>query len=109
MDFEEFKEIYAENIKSLRTKAKIRQDALAEKIGLSEKYISDLETGRRVGSLETLFSLANALGAEPYELLLPPRAGVSYDAKRTQELMKRVRANVGDLLDTLNDYLKSGS
>lgn len=49
------------------------------------------------------------LEPEPYELLLPPRTGISYDAKRTQELMKRVRANVGDLLDTLDDYLKSGS
>lgn len=105
MDFEELKEIYAENIKAKRIEKGIKQDKLAEKIGLSEKYISDLETGRRAGSLETLVMLADALEVEPYELLLPPNKNLSYDTKRTQNLMKRLRANVGELLDTLDDYL----
>lgn len=105
MDFEEFKEIYAENIKSKRIEQGINQDKLAEKIGLSEKYISDLETGRRAGSLETLVVLADALEVEPYELLLPSNKNLSYDTKRTQNLMKRLRTNVGELLDTLDDYL----
>lgn len=105
MNFGEFKEIYAENIKSKRIEKGIKQDELAEKIGLSEKYISDLETGRRAGSLETLVMLADALEVEPYELLLPPQTNISYDTKRTQNLMKRLRSNVGELLDTLDDYL----
>lgn len=105
MDFEEFKEIYAENIKSKRIEQGINQDKLAEKIGLSEKYISDLETGRRAGSLETLVVLADALEVEPYELLLPSNKNLSYDTKRTQNLMKWLRTNVGELLDTLDDYL----
>lgn len=105
MNFEELKEIYAENIKSKRIEKGIKQDKLAEKIGLSEKYISDLETGRRAGSLETLVMLSDALEVEPYELLLPPNKNLSYDTKRTQNLMKRLRTNVGELLDTLDDYL----
>lgn len=106
MDFEEFKKIYSENIKSKRIEEGIKQDKLAEKIGLTEKYISDLETGRRAGSLETLLLIANALDVEPYELLLPPKTNLSYDTKRTQDLMKRLRSNVGELLDTLDEYLQ---
>lgn len=105
MNFEELKEIYAENIKSKRIEKGIKQDKLAEKIGLSEKYISDLETGRRAGSLETLVMLADALEVEPYELLLPSGKNLSYDTKRTQNLMKRLRTNVDELLNTLDDYL----
>lgn len=106
MDFEEFKKIYSENIKAKRIEEGIKQDKLAEKIGLTEKYISDLETGRRAGSLETLLLLANALDVEPYELLLPPKENLSYDTKRTKDLMKRLRSNVGELLDTLDEYLQ---
>lgn len=106
MDFEEFKKIYSENIKTKRINAGIKQDKLAEKIGLSEKYISDLETSRRAGSLETLLLLANALEVEPYELLLPPKTNLSYDTKRTQNLMKRLRSNLGELLDTIDEYLQ---
>lgn len=106
MDFEEFKKIYSENIKAKRIEEGIKQDKLAEKIGLTEKYISDLETGRRAGSLETLLLLANALDVEPYELLLPPKTNLSYDTKRTKDLMKRLRSNVGELLDTLDEYLQ---
>ena len=84
----------------------IKQDKLAEKIGLSEKYISDLETGRRIGSFETLVSIANALEVEPYELLLPPKTNISYDTKRTQELMKRLRSNFSELVDTMEEFLK---
>lgn len=106
MNFEELKEIYAENLKSKRNELGIKQDKLAEKIGLSEKYISDLETGRRIGSFETLVSIAKALEVEPYELLLPPKTNISYDTKRTQELMKRLRSNFSDLVDTMEEFLK---
>lgn len=106
MNFEELKEIYAENLKSKRNELGIKQDKLAEKIGLSEKYISDLETGRRIGSFETLVSIADALEVEPYELLLPPKTNISYDTKRTKELMKRLRSNFSELVDTMEEFLK---
>lgn len=106
MNFEEFKQIYADNIKLKRNQLGLKQDKLAEKINLSEKYISDLETGRRIGSFETLVSIANALEVEPYELLLPAKTAVSYDTKRTQELMKRLRSNFSELVDTMEEFLK---
>ena len=105
MEIKELHEIYSENIKRFRTQKGLKQDVLAEKVDLSEKYISDLETGRRIGSFETLVSLANALEVEPYELLLPPQTSISYDTKRTKDLMNRLRKNLGEVIDTLEDFL----
>ena len=105
MEIKELHEIYSENIKRFRTQKGLKQDVLAEKVDLSEKYISDLETGRRIGSFETLVALANALEVEPYELLLPPQTSISYDTNRTKDLMNRLRKNLCEVVDTLGDFL----
>lgn len=105
MTIEEFQKIYSSNIKARRKLLGINQEQLAEKINLSEKYVSDIETGRRLGSLETLISIADALGAEPYEMLLPQGNAASYDTERTRKLMASLRDNVSATLDTLEKYL----
>lgn len=38
-------------------------------------------------------------------LLLPNAQIARYDTKRTRNLMKRLRSNVAELLDTLEEYL----
>ena len=105
MDINELQEIYSSNIRRFRLLKGLKQDVLAERVDLSEKYISDLETGRRTGSFETLVALANALEVEPYELLLPPQTAISYDTKKTKDLMNRLRKNLGEVVDTLEDFL----
>lgn len=105
MTVEEFQKIYSSNIKKFRKQKGIKQDALAEKINLSEKYISDLETGRRLGSLETLIALADAFGVPPYELLLPCDEKNAYNAERTRFLMSALRDNVSATLDTIENFL----
>lgn len=105
MTSNELVKLYAENIKRIRTAKKLSQEKLAELANLSGAYISEIENQKKIGTFETLASLADALEVEPYELLLPPGKNLSYDTKRTQNLMKRLRANVGELLDTLDDYL----
>lgn len=98
--------MYAENIKSIRLSRKLSQERLAEMANLSTAYISELENHKKSGTFETLVNLAAALEVEPYELLLPNSSASSYDTKKTRQLMKRLRSNVSDLLDTLDEYLK---
>lgn len=105
MILNELNQIYVDNIRKYRKLRKLSQADLSEKIGITEKYLSAIETGKKWGSFETLVSLANALEVEPYELLLPNSQSISYDTKRTRSLMKRLRTNVADLMDTLDDYL----
>lgn len=51
-----------ENIKNLRIKRKFTQTELAEKIGISRSYLSDVENNRNSPSMKTVESLAEKLG-----------------------------------------------
>jgi transcriptional regulator with XRE-family HTH domain len=97
--------IYIQNIKRLRLQKTYSQEALAEKAEISPSFLSDIENGKKWGSFETLIAIANALEVEPYELLLPPQTSISYDTKRTKDLMNRLRKNLGEVVDTLEDFL----
>lgn len=50
-------------IKTLRTGNDLTLSALADKSGLSLSYISDIENGRTIPTIETLDKLLTALGA----------------------------------------------
>ena len=65
------KEIFAFNLKRLRTAAGLSQEELADRAGLHRTYISSVERGQRNISLENIFVIANALRTEPDELLAP--------------------------------------
>ena len=56
-------------IRALRKKRGIPQSILAERIELSPAFISYIEGGRKVMSLETFLLIANALNASADELL----------------------------------------
>ena len=101
----ELNAVYIKNIKNYRNEKNFSQDKLSEQAKISPSFLSDIENGKKWGSFETLVALANALEVEPYELLLPNAQSARYDTKRTRNLMKRLRSNVAELLDTLEEYL----
>ena len=41
----------------------MNQAEISEKVGITEKFYNDLETGRKWGSFETIVDLANAFGS----------------------------------------------
>jgi len=47
------------------------QERLAEETDLANNYISNIETGRSIPSLETLVKLCEALDITPNDLLIP--------------------------------------
>ena len=106
MNIKELKAVYTANLRTLRTQKKLSQAEISEKVHITEKFYSDLETGRKWGSFETIVDLANAFGVEPYELFLPAGSVISHNARRTKDLMKRLRANFSELVDTMEDFLK---
>ena len=55
------KEFIGRTIKNIRKKAAIKQCVLAEKIGISEKHLSKIETGKNMPSLENFLKMADAL------------------------------------------------
>ena len=65
--------IFGGNIKKYRTIKGFSQAGLAEIIDISPNFVSEIETGKRWLSSDTLVNLADALDVEVYELLKPPQ------------------------------------
>ena len=59
----------AKNLKELRMAAGLTQDQLAETLHVTRQAVSSWETGRSEPDLDTLAALAEALGADPAELI----------------------------------------
>jgi putative transcriptional regulator len=60
------------NIKTLREKLGMSQGELAAKIGLSQKSMSEIESGKRWPDYKTIQALSKALSAEETDLLSDP-------------------------------------
>ena len=60
---------FAGNVRRLRSKRRLSQKALADKIGISVSYVSMLERAQRSPPLETIEKMAKALGVTPANLL----------------------------------------
>jgi len=60
---------FAGNVRKLRSKKKLSQKTLADKIGISVSYVSMLERGQRSPPLDMLEKVAKAMGVTPISLL----------------------------------------
>lgn len=72
------------NIRTLRTRAGITQDQLAETLFVSRQTISNYETGRSQPDVDTLVRLAGALGTDAGALIYGP--AVPADTRRQRWL-----------------------
>ena len=63
------REIFSQNLRYYRINANLSQEKLGEMVGLSDKYMSDLERQLYDPSLKTIDSIAKALNIETYLLL----------------------------------------
>ena len=61
--------VFGEVLKELRNEAGISQENLAYECELDRSFISMLERGLRMPTLETLFKLSNPLKKSPFEII----------------------------------------
>ncbi len=73
------KALFARNLKRLRSAAGLSQEELAARAGLHRTYISSVEHGNRNVSIENIYAIAMALGADPRELLAPDSTGAEHE------------------------------
>lgn len=83
-----------ENIKQLRTSRKWSQQKLADEIGISRNYISELENNKRNISIATLNNLADKLGV-PNGLLINGESLPKLPSD-VYELLKELSENKGN-------------
>ena len=79
---------------------------MSDKTGITKKYQSNIETGRKSYFLDTLVAIANALEIESYEVLLLEDKTVNYDIRRAKIVMKQLKNNFSEMVDTLGQFLE---
>ncbi|GAB1715401.1 MAG: transcriptional regulator [Nitrobacter sp.] len=65
----DLKEVMAINMRRLRYDKKLTQEELAERAGLSMRYVGSIERGAVSASVSVLGKLAVALGVDPCDLI----------------------------------------
>ena len=87
----DLKMVFIRNLKEARKRKNFTQAQLAEKTDLSVGFIGDIETGRTNPSFQTIETLSQALGVEPYELFIPPEKGKNLEQKKLTNVLDEVR------------------
>lgn len=67
----DMRKLVGRNFARLRHEKGLTQEQVAERSGLSQQYLSDLERGRRNPTIITLYELALALGVSHVALVEP--------------------------------------
>jgi transcriptional regulator with XRE-family HTH domain len=93
-------------VKTCRARRDLTQEQLAERSGLSYKFIGEIERGGANPTVTTLGRLADALGVSVASLLGDTEPGPSADYRITRHELIRVRealASIADLTDKLTE------
>lgn len=82
-------ELLGKRIRELRRASELTQEQLAERVGMSPKYLSNVERGRENVGLDKLFRIARALEVDTFELFNFQQRG-ELDLTAIREEIKRV-------------------
>lgn len=69
------RKLVGRNVRRIRIEKGLTQEQLAERAGVSQFYISLLETGGRNPTVVSLWELSQALGVSHVDLVLPDGEG----------------------------------
>ena len=98
------KEFIGKKIKQLRVKSKLSQAELSEKIGMSEKNLSNIERGLQLPALNSFLRLLDTLNVSISEF------GVNVDDienTNKKELVKEIYLSSTKEIDTYLSIIKS--
>jgi len=90
--------IIGQNISECRKELHLTQEQLAELAGISQQFLSKIESGKKVPSVTTIMSLCDAMDIEANRLLT--RSSASHDANAPC----RLRSDGSVFQESLNDW-----
>jgi transcriptional regulator with XRE-family HTH domain len=80
-------------LRTARRQAKLTQEALGKRVGLSRTSITNIEQGNQHVGLHLLYGLANAVGVRPIDLL-PPKSVAADGVGSLDEVLVGTRGTV---------------
>lgn len=87
---------FGRRIRELRKARGLTQRALAERSGVAEKYLSDIERGQVNVSLALIARLADGLGVPAKELFPEPDSRSDDDRQVARDLVAAITATADD-------------
>jgi len=85
------KKLIGLRVKELRRSGGMSQEVLAEKTGISSKYLSSIERGKENPTLDTFINLAKALTIELLEIF-----NFSHEEKSTEALKEYLSLQINE-------------
>lgn len=100
--------IFGINIKNYRKNRKISQEKLAEAVGISSQYVSNIECGVSFPSVTKIQAIADVLNVPAYMLFLPEAINVGENeemiSKRilSKKLKKAMEESIESFIESIN-------
>ncbi len=99
------------NLRKYRKRAKLTQEALAEKVDRSNSHIGQIENGRGIPSLNTVVEIANVLGVTVDQLIIsdsryPELTYLKGFDERLQRMPVPVRRTACQMIQELLDVME---
>ena len=101
---------FGKRLRQIRTSKRITIETVAEKIGVLETYIPQLERGEKLPSFDTLIYLANTLGVTVDELVCDyieaDKITVPNNiSKKMEQLTPKQRKHIEEMADKMIEYM----
>lgn len=96
----------AKRLTELREKQGLSMRKLAERSGVSQPFISSIESGKKQPTLDSLLKLSDGLGITLIDLLGEEPAANSLP-KHLQDLLANAKQLSPDQLESLNQFIRS--
>lgn len=95
------------NVKQIRKSKNLTQFQLAEKAGIPEETVKNIELSRCWTSDKNLAKITSALDIDIHRLFLPIQSSITNDSENITQLKKVIVEDLKSYIDTkLNELLK---
>ena len=99
--------IVGDNIRRIRIKKELTQEALALESGLSQGYVNQLENGTRLYTQKSLELIAEALSTPIIDFFKEENTNdkVQKDHRKDRDVKKNYKKEISSLLNSMPDHI----
>ncbi|WP_407426065.1 helix-turn-helix domain-containing protein [Treponema sp.] len=90
---ESIPQLFGRNVKKYRNERKLTQEQLAERLGVSQKHLSIIETGIQFASAALIEKLCEELSVSPADLFGGSQDEVLKEIRKSREMIMSMIAN----------------